>query len=373
MRQKLYKGAAYLIDVLLDSLYVKPKEIVKLCLRCSSVFGKSYYPELPRKSGCRIFCEQIWNIMSKGRPDEFYFPYGFDAKSGKEMKEYLHYAPFMRLRNERNISAHSATAVLRDKVLFGMLTEYMGVKSSENLGMTSPDGIFDFRIKMNVSFESFFERNRNSNLFIKPVDGECGDGIIHLVSGDGVFVVNGQDSDIQTLVGKLSAARYLIQRTVFQHPAMSSLHSQSLNTIRLVTIRNQKTGKLEVFPSILRIGTGSSFVDNTSQGGIAVGIDLETGRLKEYGFYKPSYGTRVTSHPDSGIVFSDFTVPYFAECKRQALLLHTMLPSIHSIGWDIAVGTGGPVFIEGNDNWEINGPQICNGGLKKRFMEACGI
>ncbi len=46
-----------------------------------------------------------------------------------------------------------------------------------------------------------------------------------------------------------------------------------------------------------------------------------------------------------------------------------MLPGMQSVGWDIAIGENGPVFIEGNDNWEINGPQICNGGLKKLYDE----
>ena len=46
-----------------------------------------------------------------------------------------------------------------------------------------------------------------------------------------------------------------------------------------------------------------------------------------------------------------------------------MLKDIHSIGWDIAIGKDGPVFIEGNDNWEINGPQVGNRGLKKEFEE----
>lgn len=46
-----------------------------------------------------------------------------------------------------------------------------------------------------------------------------------------------------------------------------------------------------------------------------------------------------------------------------------MLPELHSVGWDIAIGDAGPIFIEGNDNWEINGPQICNGGLRKEFNE----
>ena len=142
-----------------------------------------------------------------------------------------------------------------------------------------------------------------------------------------------------------------------------------------------KDGQIHVMPSILRIGTGESIVDNTSQGGLAVGIDTKTGYLKQYGFYKPAFGREVEEngkvityfkeeeHPDSHIRFAEFQVPYFSEAVRQAKYYHSMMPSLHSVGWDIAIGENGPIFIEGNENWEITGPQTCNGGLKKEFEE----
>ena len=37
------------------------------------------------------------------------------------------------------------------------------------------------------------------------------------------------------------------------------------------------------------------------------------------------------------------------------MFFHSMLKDIHSIGWDIAIGENGPIFIEGNDNWEALG------------------
>lgn len=33
------------------------------------------------------------------------------------------------------------------------------------------------------------------------------------------------------------------------------------------------------------------------------------------------------------------------------------------------MGEDGPISIEGNDNWEINGPQSCNRGLNNEFKE----
>ena len=122
-------------------------------------------------------------------------------------------------------------------------------------------------------------------------------------------------------------------------------------------------------PSVLRIGTGERVVDNTSRGGVAVGIDVETGQLRQYGFFKPQYGLKIEEHPDSHIRFEGFQIPYFEEVKSQAVYFHSMLPQIHSVGWDVAVGEDGPIFIEGNDNWEINGPQSCNKGLMKEFKE----
>lgn len=333
---------------------------------------ESYFPEKKRKSNYKIFINQIGQILLYGYENEFYFPYGFDVKNKIQMNEYLHYAPFQRRRDSHNVKVHSSTAVLRDKLLFGMFTSYYGINSIENLAYTTKGKLFNLEKKEYQSISDFFANIEYSDLFLKPIDGECGRGIYHMLINGNIIIVNGQEmgmSDVENLLHEYS---YLIQPTITQNEIMRSLHHQSLNTIRLITIRNLTTDELEVFPSILRIGTGNAFIDNTSQGGIAVGINLDTGRLKDYGFYKPKYGSKVSVHPDSNIKFSDFKIPYFDECIQQALFLHSRLQDIHSIGWDIAIGEKGPIFIEGNDNWEINGPQICNGGLKKVFLNACG-
>ena len=50
-----------------------------------------------------------------------------------------------------------------------------------------------------------------------------------------------------------------------------------------------------------------------------------------------------------------------------------MLDSIYSVGWDIAITENGPLFIEGNDNWELQAIQRTHGGLKYDLMNALGI
>lgn len=367
---KLRKDTHLVSRFIWKVLYTRPKYIVELLIHYKKwCKHESYFPEKKTKKIGRIFFDQVIQVIKYGCPNDLYFPCGFNVKSNNEISEYLHYATFMKLRDSRNLSPHSITAVLRDKLLFGMFTEYYGITSSKNLAISNANGLFDLMNKKFTSVTDLFNKYSDADLFFKPINGECGEGIMHLIINDGVILQDGKEVNPNELENVLAGKPYLIQETVRQHNLMNLLHPESINTIRLVTILNQNSGVVEVFPSILRIGTGKSIVDNTSQGGLAVGIELETGKLKEYGFYKPTFGTKVNIHPDSKICFADFTIPFFDECKKQALFLHSMLPSIHSIGWDIAVGEYGPIFIEGNDNWEINGPQICNGGLKSRFYK----
>ncbi|MCI9042651.1 MAG: hypothetical protein HFJ93_01875 [Muribaculaceae bacterium] len=356
------------------NLYYKPWWMTRMVAHPGRyAVHDSYYPELKRKSILRIWLEQMEQIVRYGTPNEFYFPYGFDVKGRAEMETYLHYDPFMQQRDALNIRPHSATAVLRDKMLFGMFAGYLGVATPDNVGVTSGRDVFVPSTQSVVATDDFLAALSDGDYFVKPADGECGAGIFRIRKSGVDFEMDDTPASVDEISARLRAERYLIQRTVEQHNVLSAIHPQSLNTMRLVTVRDLSgDAGIVVFPSILRVGTGGSSVDNTSRGGLAIGIDLATGRLRPHGYYKPTYGTRTELHPDSGVRFADVTIPFFEEAKAQAIRLHSMLPGIHSIGWDIAVGPDGPVFVEGNDNWEINGPQICNGGLRDLFNHYAG-
>jgi hypothetical protein len=252
-------------------------------------------------------------------------------------------------------------------MIFNIFANGIGIDTPANKFYTVDGILYDFTTKKQITIEQLKENDWN--LFCKLVDGECGNGIFKLKIHRGDIFINGDLVDKETLAKRLKSGRCLLQDIIKQHPKMSGLHPQSANTIRLVSVKSLKDGVIRVFPSILRIGTGESIVDNTSQGGLAVGVDLETGRLKQYGFYKPQFGLKTEFHPDSNIRFTDFVIPYFEEVKKQAIYFHSMLPGMQSVGWDIAIGEKGPVFVEGNENWEINGPQICNGGLMNLYKE----
>lgn len=351
------------------NFYSKPKSIILLIKNRSKYCSNpSYFPELTRKSRLRILRDQIIQCIKFVYPNEFYFPYGFDVKTSREMNEYLHYGPFSIIRDTNNCKPHSGTAILRNKLYFSFFAGALGINAGNNKGVIKGNITFVPEEQSDISTYTFLQ-SLSGDFIFKPVDGECGNEIHLLKALDGMFWENSVSLTYDELLEKLQTDNWLVQEVVKQHPVLASLHPQSLNTMRLVTIRDINNGEIKTFPSILRIGTGDSVVDNTSQGGIAVAVDLQTGKLSKYGYYKPGYGTRTEIHPDTGIRFFEFTIPYFEEAKKQALKLHAMLPTVQSIGWDIAIGENGPIFIEGNDNWEINGPQICNGPLKNLFYQ----
>ncbi|MBR1834695.1 MAG: hypothetical protein IJ785_04225 [Bacteroidales bacterium] len=200
--------------------------------------------------------------------------------------------------------------------------------------------------------------------FAKPFGGQLGNGAFAIRVEDSQVFVNGKLID-QTgeLLKTFTETNYIVQERVVQHSHMDRLCSTSLNTIRVQTIITENE-EIIAFRAGVRMGREGSNVDNWAKGGIFVGVDMNTGKLLKTGFIKPPFGTTVTRHPDNGLVFEGFQIPFFNEAVEMAKELHSKLYRIHSIGWDIAITPQGPMFIEGNSLWEISLLQASMGGLK---------
>ncbi len=135
-----------------------------------------------------------------------------------------------------------------------------------------------------------------------------------------------------------------------------------LNTIRLITLLT-RDGEVEFLAAMLRTSSDGTAVDNFSLGGIVVGVDIETGKLKERGFQKTTHAVELRRHPLTGVVFKGFEVPYWNEVKETAAKAQKVFSELKTIGWDLAVSPSGPVMIEGNIEWGTTGIQATNGGL----------
>lgn len=165
---------------------------------------------------------------------------------------------------------------------------------------------------------------------------------------------------------------YIIEHYLYQHPLISNLHPQSVNTIRIWVYKLPKD--VEIACAFLRVGCKGSIVDNTSSGGLYCPVDLETGELQYGGIAKEPW-VHLTEHPDTGSTISGVKLPFWTECQevaRQALLA---FPHVRIAGVDVAIGVDGPKMIELNVQADQIGPTRLNVPLKRidrKLAEAYG-
>ena len=77
------------------------------------------------------------------------------------------------------------------------------------------------------------------------------------------------------------------------------------------------------------------------------------------------YGAKTyTNHPNSGIQFENFQIPFFSEVTQMAKDASSLLQE-RLVGWDIGISDNGPVLIEGNAYYGMISSQISYGGYRK--------
>lgn len=212
------------------------------------------------------------------------------------------------------------------------------------------------KCKKTYGIGEFFS-NKEGHFFVKSINGECGEGVYSLKISKDDYVLNKNNVELDDLIKIFSKSNYVIQHSLVQNDSINKIYPHSINTIRVTTIKNNDN--ISITDAVFRFGANKNNVDNWAQGGIFVPIKKD-GTLDKYGFFKPKYGTKSDSHPDTHFVFENYLIPFYFEAIDEVIRFHKVL-DIHSIGWDIAICEDGPVVIEGNDNWEVTLPQTVKG------------
>lgn len=318
-------------------------------------FMPTYYPEGEQKTKEQRIRENIEWARKYGEPNRFYTLYGLD-QVGSHPEEYMDYLNFMTSRNivNRYKELDSQLVILRDKYMF-----YKYMKAC-NLPVPEVFAIWKNGQLYNVDFEpiAWETLECRSDYFLKSIDGECASFVKHIVDFQELMQI--KDTFEQT-------GAYIFQERVIQSKEMNVINTDAINTYRIVTVN--KDGNPYVLTSILRVGTKKTGnVDNWAAGGLAIGIQ-NNGFLKEFGYFKPAYGTKTDVHPDTGIRFCEFQAPEYNRAIDLACRAHRHLYGIRAIGWDVAVSENGPCFIEGNDNWEISLNQACDRPLRREWEQ----
>jgi hypothetical protein len=331
----------------------------------------SYSPHSERKGKWAIRKDILMWFARHREVNRYYYLYNFDKKNNGVENQMISYKTFRSMRDNANLrlkdSNFNYASLLRDKFIFGQLLKSLHFRTPKNIALITNDELTWLDTMKTVPLSSL---TQNPYLtidgFCKKLTGLQGAGAFPLKLSGGKIYSAGTELSTDELQQKITG-QYLLQERISQHEALSNLHPQSVNTMRILTFNNK--GKIELFSAALRIGTKSHNVDNWAAGGIAVGIDIETGKLRKEGLYKPGYGGFAEVHPDSGITLLDYQIPFFKESIEVVCQLHRYLYGIHSIGWDIAITPEGPVFIEANEDWDGSFTMSLEKNFKSRFLK----
>jgi hypothetical protein len=323
-----------------------------------------------RKSVIRMISEIVYLIIIRGNFPRHYFSKYLFKKNITNIKDYFPNR-FFNKKIKPHFNNKQVREVLENKLFFDLFYRQfnvslpkilmfnhkrlflLGVKTVEVTNIDEFKALLEEIFKQNPEYESIFVK--------KTYWSFGGDRVYKLSPGQ----ITSDPAMIVGLYSEVIKTGFLFQETIIQHPELDKLNPSCLDTLRIDTFID-KDGNIEIISAYIRMSIINNYLDNITSGGCQVGVDLSTGRLKKYGYFTiRSHGAKViTEHPLTKIVFEGFTVPLFEEAKALVIRTAGYMPDLRIIGWDVAISKSGPVIIEGNSNYDIEGNDIAYGGYR---------
>ncbi|OGW55645.1 MAG: hypothetical protein A2Y81_01085 [Nitrospirae bacterium RBG_13_43_8] len=318
---------------------------------------RQYGPKVKEKTGIamgRQVLDQIYFAIRHFIPPRAYYFYNlYEAANHDIASLYVHEHEIVSLM--RFLNATHQVRILDDKRSF--------FRECTRLGFQTIPIVAEFEDgKLKTYIDSANNILPKTDLFAKPALGKCGKGIEsygydretdRYCCNDGTLIT--RDQLLRRLSQCSKRSPYIIQERIFNHPEISELFSEALCTIRVVTGR-APSGPAEPLVSTFKMPTNNCINDNFAAGGIAVAVEKTTGVLGK-GITRDIAAERVSRHPDTGHTFSGFRIPYWHQIIQLCLRIHDAFPDFSFVGWDVAVTKDGPVLVEANPDWGVEGIQ----------------
>lgn len=257
------------------------------------------------------------------------------------------------------------------------VTTYRGLQYSLAVNNQTKAQIFHDKPKFNETFSKFVYRewldtrsssleqidafiSRNKRVIAKPFNG---------TEGNGIFIVDDNSSQDKTKIFDLinNGHHHVLEEVVKNHPAINALNPHALNTLRIVTILDEKN-KVHILCTVLRIGVSGSIIDNLSQGGIVCPIDATAGTICKNGI--DLWGKEYTCHPESKISLLGYQIPLWEEVLNVINQAASIVQEVKYVGWDIAITDKDSIeIIEANPNPGVQLLQSDGVGRWQRFKD----
>jgi len=258
---------------------------------------------------------------------------------------------------------------LGDKFAFPAFLQQAGLPTTETQAIFTPDRFTGAlpAVRDSDGIVAFLEKDARFPIFGKPSKGAQALGTVRI---DAVDAESGQ---AQLHDGRVVSVRalaeeivrdfpdgYLLQSVVEQHPALTEMVGETLATLRLVTVIE------EVEPTVLyalwKIPSPKAMSDNFwQQGSMLAWLNAEIGEVERCIVGTGSEQEEIAIHPMSGKDILRFRLPHWSEAVDLVKKAHALFPVNGCLGWDVAIGSDGPLLVECNENPAHNFYQLGTG------------
>lgn len=270
----------------------------------------------------------------------------YSSRNGLISRDYLDEHEFY-VKIEPSLNKISYSQALEDKFFLGRT---LGVKDVVENVAAFQSGCFYIGqdICTLAELRKLFENNSKLEDFVIKPSNENGGGK-GVIVGNSQVILRSLDLFIKNNVD------FIIQPKIIQHSILSEIYPDSVNTIRVLSVRED--GEIKVLSSVLRVGVKKG-VDNE---GLSIGIN--DGKLNDFAIAIKENFKIYHQHPITEVKFCEKVIPNFDDIVSLVESKHKRLPCFDIISWDVAVlDNGNPIIIEFNsDNQELNFHQLNNG------------
>lgn len=245
-----------------------------------------------------------------------------------------------------------------DKVLAKSIMEEHGIACAETYAVIEKIGDIP---------RAWKEMQKHDRLAIKPANGSGGEGIMILSKDeDGQWIASGKvmkEEELHLYLANIvmgfyslgTSDRVLIEECILPHNCLHQIYPVGVADLRIILYKEQ------VVLGMLRVPSDKSDGKaNLHQGGIGIGIDLETGEMTQ-GFDGQRY---FDAHPDSLSPISGVQIPFWNEILALSYKVAKHFP-LKYLGVDIIIDKNkGPMIMEVNVRPGLGIQMVNKQGLK---------
>ncbi len=265
--------------------------------------------------------------------------------------------PYFMMADDKYVFSMTFGKFIETPETYAIIQNGKLISVAENV---TADNIYDFLLEKNGGV-------------IKDRCGYNGYGIYVFKVIDGALTYKGETVNkekILDIVKGFDAG--IVQNSVTQGEFENEIFPESVNTVRIISMKKKDEDCHEIVAAVQRIGTKKCApVDNFSQGGGSCPIDIETGEIGSMScidsFDENRNRIYFDVHPDTGVQIKGKTIPNWESIKEEIIEVTRKLPYFPMIAWDIAVKDNGIAVIEVNMKSSLNIFQI-HGGMRNKLL-----